>query len=125
MKTKNLIVLLALIFISGNLFSQRSDNEAYHLVDSLFWVIQKDTNKFCEIIEQFSDDPGSKENCGFYDWMNGDLFVPEIKNRVRNYSGNRGISPPIKTAFGYHLVQSLGTRKNEIRFKHLLISIEE
>ncbi|MCB0477518.1 MAG: peptidylprolyl isomerase [Crocinitomicaceae bacterium] len=116
------IFLIFSLFLLLHVFSQRTQEEALKLCDSLYMVADDDNiDLFCELILQFSDDLASKENCGEYGFELASKFVPEIGNYVLENHETSEISSPIKSAFGYHLVQPIAVRGEEIKFRHLLI----
>lgn len=121
MKSKFIfLIFYSFIFHSGaNAGHVR--NYPLKLADSLYQVVRKEPDRFCELIARFSEDPASKERCGFYDFEEGDDFVEPIADVVRRAGDNSRILPPVKSIYGYHIIQPLGVRGSEISFRHLLI----
>lgn len=119
------IIALILLFCVQATFAQRNEQQAKELADSLYKVVKKNPFKFCALIEQFSDDPASKETCGLYGFEKGEAFVPPIAQVVRASKKTTKIQAPVRTVYGYHIIQPLGIRGDEIQFKHLLISLIE
>jgi parvulin-like peptidyl-prolyl isomerase len=113
---------LILLFCFQSVVAQRNEQQAKELADSLNKVIKKNPSKFCALIEQFSDDPASKETCGLYGFEKGEAFVPPIAQVVRASKKSTKIQAPVRTYYGYHIIQPMGTRGDEIQFKHLLIA---
>lgn len=68
----------------------------------------KQGEDFATLAKELSDDPGSKENGGEYDWRRQGEFVPEYEDAVFN-----GLKPgeytltPVKSQFGYHIIKLL------------------
>lgn len=60
---------------------------------------------FKELVNKFSDDPGSKETGGEYDLTPSSQFVPEFKTFA--FDGSKGQIGVVKTQFGYHVIQIL------------------
>jgi parvulin-like peptidyl-prolyl isomerase len=121
---KTLLLVFSLLFFNG-VFSQRNEKEAKQLADSLYKVLKKNPDLFCALIEQFSEDPASKEKCGFYDFEKGDSFVSPIAQVVRKKKNSTKIQAPVRTIRGYFIIQPLGVREDEIRFKTLVIQVQE
>lgn len=61
---------------------------------------------FATLAKELSDDPGSKENGGEYDWTREGSFVPEYEDAVFNQlkPGEYTLTP-VKTSFGYHIIK--------------------
>ena len=63
---------------------------------------------FAALAKELSDDPGSKDKGGEYDWTREGSFVPEYEQAVFN-----GLKPgeytttPVKSQFGYHIIKLL------------------
>jgi peptidyl-prolyl cis-trans isomerase SurA len=75
------------------------------------------------LARRFSDDPGTKEVGGELGWVkqNGQM-VPEFERAV--FAGRPGDLLPVKTAFGYHILQVRRTQGAERQVRHILVSPE-
>lgn len=86
---------------------------------------------FATLAKQYTEDPGSKETGGFYDWFGRGRMVKEFENgafglRVGNVSGI------VETQYGFHIIKSVGHREKlnketgkleeEVQVRHILIS---
>ena len=86
---------------------------------------------FASLAKQYTDDPGSKENGGFYDWFGRGRMVKEFENgafglRVGNVSGI------VETQYGFHIIKSVGRRNHlnretgkleeQVQVRHILVS---
>lgn len=94
--------------------------------DSLKTVIETGRNVFDSLVVQFSDDPGSKNNGGVYDYAPVNQYVPEF-NDVVFYSGQVGRLYSVRTQFGYHLIEPMGRRgdsKERVRVAYISQNIE-
>jgi foldase protein PrsA len=81
---------------------KRSDKDAKALAEKVKKELE-DGKKFSELAKKYSDDPGSKEQGGE---MEGtpDMWVPEFSKAALK-TPIKQISDPIKSDYGYHLIQ--------------------
>lgn len=56
------------------------------------------------LAKEFSDDPGSKDKGGLYEGIAYGRFVPEFEAAVKAQEPGK-VGEPVKTAYGYHLIQ--------------------
>jgi peptidyl-prolyl cis-trans isomerase C len=69
--------------------------------------------KFADLAKKFSKDPSAKQNGGDLGWFNPQQMVPEFAQAVASMK-NGEISPsPVKTQFGWHIIQREDSRKGE------------
>jgi peptidyl-prolyl cis-trans isomerase SurA len=68
--------------------------------------------KFEDMAKQYSEDP-SANNGGDLGWINPGDTVPEFEKTMKQLSINQ-ISDPIKTPFGWHLIQVLERRSQDM-----------
>lgn len=68
---------------------------------------------FAELAKLNSEDPGSKGEGGDLGWSDPSAFVPEFGQRMTQLAENE-ISEPFETPFGWHIVQLLGVRDQDI-----------
>ncbi len=75
--------------------------------DSIVKVIGT-KNNFVEMVQKFSEDPGSVSNGGEYKWFPEGQMVPEFND----YSFNAPLNKvgTVKTSYGIHIVEVLGRR---------------
>lgn len=71
-----------------------------------------DGENFAELAIEFSDDKGSGALGGDLDWSTPDTFVPEFAAAMNALSVNE-LSEPVKSEFGYHLIEVLGRRNQD------------
>lgn len=67
---------------------------------------------FASIAAATSQDPGSATEGGDLGWTNPGTFVPEFDKAVNALQENE-ISEPIRTQFGWHIIQLLGKRVHD------------
>jgi len=60
--------------------------------------------KIEDLTATYSDDPGSKDKGGLYENIAYGQFVPEFDAAVKGLNPGQ-ISDPVKTQFGYHIIQ--------------------
>ncbi|WP_005036332.1 peptidylprolyl isomerase [Holophaga foetida] len=60
--------------------------------------------KMEDLAKEYSDDPGSKDKGGLYENISYGQFVPEFEATVKKQAPGE-ISEPVKTQFGYHIIQ--------------------
>lgn len=65
---------------------------------------------FDSLTVKFSDDPGSKNKGGEYDYVGVNTMVPEYNDAI--FFGNPGVFQKVRTQFGYHIVEAQGQKGN-------------
>ncbi|HWV69529.1 peptidylprolyl isomerase [Chitinophaga sp.] len=78
------------------------DSVAKKRADSLELAVKGGAD-FKALVDQFSDDPGSKQTGGEYDLTPSSQFVPEFKDFA--FDGSKGQVKVVRTQFGYHVIQ--------------------
>ena len=69
--------------------------------------------KFSVVARLYSDDPGTKLDGGELGWSTSDVYDPEFK-RVLDASELNSISEPFESSFGFHILEVLDKRKEDI-----------
>lgn len=64
------------------------------------------------LASQYSDDPGSKDSGGDLGFVGKGQFVKEFEDAVRGMTVGQ-VSDPVKSSFGYHVIQLLERRSPE------------
>lgn len=107
------------------------DIEEYVIKQMLDYRRQVETgkNKFDQLIKQYSEDPGVKENMGQYSLnRNEKNFDPAFMSTSFRLKEGQ-ISAPVKSKFGYHLIQLISRSGDDAVVKHILrippITIDE
>jgi peptidyl-prolyl cis-trans isomerase SurA len=75
--------------------------------------ITKGSEDFGAIAKAVSEDPGSGSDGGDLGWTGGGTFVPEFEKQLNELKVDE-ISPPFRTQYGWHLVQVLGRRTQDV-----------
>jgi peptidyl-prolyl cis-trans isomerase D len=68
---------------------------------------------FADLAEAYSQDPGSASNGGDLGWVSPDDMVEEFEDALFAMEVNT-VSEPVKTQFGYHLIQLNDVRESEL-----------
>ncbi len=78
--------------------------------------------KFCDAALAYSEDPGSKYNCGTYEAVRRGTFVPEFD--AVSFSLKEGeTSEVFETMYGFHFLQVMARRGEEVTIRHILRTI--
>ncbi len=85
-----------------------SEQEARDALASL-----KKGAKFADLAKKISRDPSAKQNGGDLGWFNPQQMVPEFANALAVLKNGETASAPVKTQFGWHVVQREDSRKQE------------
>ena len=89
--------------------SQRSDDEARQQLEQLRQRIRGGED-FAELARTYSDDKGSGERGGDLGWVAPGMLVPPFEQAMNVLKPNE-LSEPVKTQFGWHLIQVLDRRQ--------------
>lgn len=76
---------------------------------------------FAELAIKYSEDPGSRTRGGDLGFTRRGTLVPEFE-AVAFMLDIGEVSKPVKTDFGYHLIQPLEKQGDKIRVRHILIN---
>ncbi len=101
--------------------SPELDDYAYKKLQGIKNEILKGEKTFETAAGMYSDDPGSRDNGGRYDGVtrNG-AWAPEFVTAAFKLQ-NGEISPIVKTKFGYHIIQMIQRKGDEVDVRHILI----
>ena len=88
---------------------QRSDDEARQQLEQLRQRIRGGED-FAELARTHSDDKASAERGGDLGWVSPGMLVPPFEQAMNALKPNE-MSAPVKTQFGWHLVQVLERRQ--------------
>lgn len=96
-----------------------SDNRAQQMLQAFREQIIQGEASFEEIARQHSSDTGSAADGGKMDWMPPDVFVPEFRSVV-NRIEQGVISEPFRTEFGWHILEVLDRRQQDITDQRIM-----
>jgi len=99
--------------------SEGEDKRVYLALEKLKMELEKGSS-FCIKAKFYSEDPGSAENCGELGFMKREDLVPEF-SAVAFALEPQKISEPVKTQFGYHIIQLLEKRGQYANLRHILM----
>lgn len=90
------------------------DSVAKKRIDSIALAI-KNGASFDSLAKKYSDDPGSKDKGGVYDYFPQGQMVKAFNDfAFEKPVGSRDV---VKTEFGYHLIEVLGQKGSEMHYK--------
>lgn len=76
---------------------------------------------FETLAKKYSDDPGSKSNGGNLGFAKRGTYVTDFEGAAFGLA-KMEISEPVETEFGFHIIQMLERRGNNIQLRHILIT---
>ena len=71
----------------------------------------------------YSADAATKNDGGKLGWFNKGKLVPEFENAAFKLQKGE-LSLPVKSPFGYHIIQTIEKKENSINTKHIVFSIK-
>lgn len=89
----------------------RDDEEARLLAERIRQQLREGA-EFAELAEEFSDDPGSKNDGGQLGWQPTGVFAPEFQLKIDQLGPNE-VSNPFRTQFGWHIAEVLERRERD------------
>lgn len=81
----------------------RTKEEAKILADSLLTIIEQKPNRLASLAKDFSNDKGSAEKGGKYEWFPYNRMTPAFRDFC--FEGNKGDVGVVETMFGYHVIK--------------------
>jgi len=76
---------------------------------------------FCQVAKKISKDPGSKDRCGQYQINRNEKTWDPVFMATAFRLKDGEISSPVKTKFGYHLIQMLQRNGDDADVRHILM----
>ena len=99
-----------------------SEEAAEELVHELYRQITEEDADFAELAREYSLD-GSATRGGDLGWNSPGVFVPEFAEAIRNTPVNT-VSEPVRTTFGWHIVEVTGERESDQNFENLRSQVQ-
>lgn len=112
---------IAHIFINPQA-GERVRNKAKAFAESLLDSLKHGAD-FAELAKKYSDDPGSASQGGDLGFVKRGVFYPEFE-AVAFSLAPKQISGVVETPVGFHIIQLLERRGDEIHARHILIKIK-
>jgi parvulin-like peptidyl-prolyl isomerase len=89
-------------------FNNRTNEEAYALIQDIESKVTNDN--FCDLVKEYSEDPGSINTCGEYIFGKGEM-VQEFEDAAFKLDTNE--MEIVETVYGYHLIKNLESYPTE------------
>lgn len=99
---------------SGQLVMVRDDSAALKRLDSAIALVKSGVS-FDSVVAKYSDDGGSKDRGGVYDYFASGQMDAAFNNFA--FTGHVGETKTVETVYGYHYVEILGQRGGETGYK--------
>jgi peptidyl-prolyl cis-trans isomerase D len=99
---------------TGQFTQIKSDSDAMKRLDSAIALIKSGVS-FDSVAKVYSDDPGSKDIGGVYDYFPSGQMDPAFNDFA--LTGHVGETKVIQTVYGYHYVEILGQKGGETGYK--------
>lgn len=96
-------------------------NQAYSLAKSILDSLKRGAD-FAELAKKYSQDPGSASSGGDLGLAKRGQFVPEFEHAVFDLKPGE-ISDIVETQFGFHIIQLIDRRGDQVHVRHILIQI--
>ncbi|GBD33700.1 Putative peptidyl-prolyl cis-trans isomerase Cbf2 [bacterium HR33] len=95
---------------------------AFMLADSLARAIRGGAD-FAQVARRFSDDPATRERGGDLGWFRRGTMTPAFEDVAFRLRPGY-VSSPVRTPFGFHIIQVQRAEPAEIQARHILIAPE-
>jgi peptidyl-prolyl cis-trans isomerase SurA len=82
--------------------------------------LENKVTDFCVLAKQVSEDPGSKERCGQYEINRSEKSWDPIFMSTAFRLKDGEISAPVKSKFGYHIIQMVQRNGDDAIVRHIL-----
>lgn len=82
--------------------------------------LENKVTDFCQLAKTVSEDPGSKDRCGQYQVNRNERSWDPVFLSTAFRLKEGEISPPVKSKFGYHLIQMISRTGDEADVRHIL-----
>ncbi len=103
----------------GALMRIRDDSAARKRLDSAVALINSGSN-FDSVCTKYSDDPGSKDKGGVYDYFTSGRMVEEFNDFA--FIGKTGDKKVVQTSYGFHYIEILGQKGSSPAYKIAYLS---
>ncbi len=100
--------------------SKEAIKSVYDKFDDFKKRVESGKSKFATLAVMYSKDPGSAPNGGDLGFVSRMELVPEFAAVAFNLEPNE-ISKVVKSDFGYHLIQMIEKRGDQVHVRHILL----
>ncbi len=115
----SLLIGISALAQTKEVASDKSEKRALKQAYKLRKRLLKGAN-FHQLAEKYSDDPGSAQYGGNLGSVQFGQFVPEFDSTVLTLQPGE-ISEPVRTDFGYHLIELIEKDNTTFSSRHILI----
>lgn len=98
---------------------QKTQDEIKQKTDNIYKQAITDKKSFSELAKKYSEDPTGKRG-GDLDYFSKDRMVPEFSQAAFALKDVGDISQPVRTQFGWHIIQLTGKRSFKDADKNIL-----
>jgi Parvulin-like peptidyl-prolyl isomerase len=98
---------------------ERVYKKALAVLDSI-----KAGSDFSDFAKRYSSDPGSAPGGGDLGWFRRGVFEKEFEEAAFSLKDGE-FSRPVRTSYGYHIIQLMERRGESVHTRHILFSIEQ
>lgn len=113
-KVRHILVLTEQQQQGGGSVRVREDSTARKILDSAIALIQSGVS-FDSVAAKYSDDPGSKNKGGVYDYFPSGRMVASFNDFA--FTGKTGEKKVVQTEYGFHYVEILGQKGSTTGYK--------
>lgn len=92
---------------------ERNQEEARKKINEIYAKVKNDSSKFSSFAEKYSEGPSAKKGGDLGYFARGDMVKEFEEVAFKMEVG--GISKPVKTRFGYHVIKLIGKKSSEKR----------
>ena len=90
-------------------------------IEDIRQKILNNDRDFAMMAKIYSDDPGSKKQGGELGYFSRGKMVPEFEAAAFRLKSKDSISPIVKTKYGFHIIQLINRKGQEINARHILV----
>ena len=83
--------------------------------------VNKGESDFSTLAVMYSEDPGSAMKGGELGFTTRSTYVPEFANVAFNLNDPKKVSRIVETEFGYHIIQFIDRKGDEVNVRHILL----
>ncbi|MGY6558665.1 MAG: peptidylprolyl isomerase [Nitritalea sp.] len=81
------------------------EERALRRAEEIYLALEEDPSRWENLVETYSDDPGSKQNGGRLPFISLGSLVPEFERAAFNLQEIGAISLPVRSSFGFHIIR--------------------